>query len=120
MDSPTLFRLNRFARYWDMIANSGRFSHSLAIILADNPFNNFMALTDFLFHTTAQTHRIALPRLFRLLFEFADHLEGFKLALGKDFEDTGIKNSFSSVIGDHPQNQKTLPTASLRQRRHIK
>jgi len=60
----------RFARYWDLVGNSGRFSKTLPRLLGENPFTNFMALSDWLFHTTHQTHRIALNRLFELLHDF--------------------------------------------------
>jgi hypothetical protein len=60
-------RLVRFARYWDMIANSGRFAHTLALILGEAPFNNFMTLSDWLYATTDATHRIALERLAALV-----------------------------------------------------
>lgn len=56
-------RLVRFSRYWDMIANSGRFAHSLPAILGAAPFDHFMALSDWLFARTDATHRIALERL---------------------------------------------------------
>ena len=56
-------RLVRFARYWDLIANSGRFANSLPVILDAHPFNRFMALSDWLFDETDATHRIALERL---------------------------------------------------------
>ena len=63
-------RLVRFARYWDMIANSGRFAHSLPVILNAMPFDNFMALSDWLFVRTDATHRIALERLAMLVAEW--------------------------------------------------
>ncbi|HXA46014.1 MAG TPA: DUF4080 domain-containing protein [Burkholderiaceae bacterium] len=56
-------RLVRFARYWDLVANSGRFAHTLPLILADAPFANFMDLSDWLYAKTDATHRIALDRL---------------------------------------------------------
>jgi len=56
-------RLVRFARYWDLVANSGRFAHTLPLILADSPFANFMDLSDWLYAKTDATHRIALDRL---------------------------------------------------------
>jgi radical SAM superfamily enzyme YgiQ (UPF0313 family) len=56
-------RLVRFSRYWDMVANSGRFANSLPMILAAAPFDRFMALSDWLFEKTDATHRIALERL---------------------------------------------------------
>ena len=60
-------RMVRFARYWDLVGNSGRFPNTLPILLGNAPFNNFMRLSDWLFDTTHQTHRIALPRLIEML-----------------------------------------------------
>ena len=60
----------RFARYWDLIGNSGRFPDALPLLLGEHPFEHFMSLSDWLFATTTQTHRIALPRLFDLLRDF--------------------------------------------------
>lgn len=56
-------RLVRFARYWDLVANSGRFQQSLQLILANEPFQRFMAFSDWLYSKTDATHRIALDRL---------------------------------------------------------
>lgn len=67
IDFPTMQRLVRFARYWDMIANSGRFANTLPAILGDAPFANFMALSDWLYATAGATHRIALERLVALV-----------------------------------------------------
>ena len=60
-------RLVRFARYWDLVANSGRFAHTLPLILATTPFDRFMDLSDWLFEQTDATHRIALERLATLV-----------------------------------------------------
>lgn len=67
IDFPSMQRLSRFARYWDLIANSGRFSTTLPIILGPTPFHRFLALSDWLYAKTRQTHQIALERLFDLL-----------------------------------------------------
>ncbi len=67
IDFQTLQRLNRFARYWDMIANSGRFAQSIKLILQDQAFARFLQLSDWLYQKTGQTHRIALDRLFELI-----------------------------------------------------
>lgn len=56
-------RLVRFARYWDLVANSGRFAHTLPLMLADAPFANFMAFSDWLYGKLDATFRIALDRL---------------------------------------------------------
>lgn len=67
IDFNTMQRLVRFARYWDLVANSGRFNHTLRLILADDPFAHFMALSDWLYANTDATHRIALERLAKLV-----------------------------------------------------
>ncbi|HZW13671.1 MAG TPA: DUF4080 domain-containing protein [Noviherbaspirillum sp.] len=67
IDFATMQRLVRFARYWDMVANSGRFAHTLPVMLGDAPFANFMAFSDWLYAETDATHRIALDRLASLV-----------------------------------------------------
>ena len=67
IDFSTMQRLVRFARYWDLIANSGRFSNTLKLILGDSPFARFMALSDWIYATTGATHKIALDRLAKLV-----------------------------------------------------
>ncbi len=67
IDFATMQRLVRFARYWDLIANSGRFANTLKLILGDSPFARFMALSDWIYATTGATHKIALERLARLV-----------------------------------------------------
>ena len=42
IDFATMQRVNRFARFWDMIANSGRFKNTLPLILADDAFARFL------------------------------------------------------------------------------
>ena len=46
IDFPTMQRLQRFSRYWDLVANSGRFAHTLPILLGATPFASFMAFSD--------------------------------------------------------------------------
>lgn len=70
IDFFSMQRLVRFARYWDLLANSGRFVHTLPLILTDAPFENFMSLSDWLFARTDATHRIALDRLAGLAAEW--------------------------------------------------
>ena len=67
IDFMTMQRIVRFARYWDLIANSGRFAHTLPLILGDAPFTRFIALSDWLYANTDATHRIALDRLAALV-----------------------------------------------------
>lgn len=64
---PDMQRVARFARYWDLFANSGRFQRTLALLLRDRPFDRFMAFSDWLFANTDATHRLALERQYDLL-----------------------------------------------------
>lgn len=73
--------MNRFARYWDLIINSGRFESTRPLLLGDTPFDNFLALSRWVFRTTGQTHRIALNRLFDLVKQGA--IEALAMAPGR-------------------------------------
>lgn len=67
-------RLKRFARYWDLVANSGNWPHALALLLSgESAFAGFLAFADWLHEETGATHGIAMHRLAELLFR---HLTG--------------------------------------------
>jgi len=68
IDFTTMQRLVRFARYWDLIANSGRFPQALPLLLGECPFAHFLAFSDWLYATTRKTHQIPLDRLFDLVY----------------------------------------------------
>jgi len=63
--------MGRFARYWDLIGNSGRFKYTLPLLLGDAPFARFTTLTNSLFEQSGQTHKISLLRLYDLVFDSA-------------------------------------------------
>ncbi len=79
IDFATLQRIQRFARYWDMIANSGRFLRARALLLDGvegspmSAFSAFLSFSDWLWQSTGKTHEFALEKLVDLLFE---HLTG--------------------------------------------
>jgi radical SAM superfamily enzyme YgiQ (UPF0313 family) len=70
IDFSTMQRLVRFARYWDLVANSGRFANTVVQIMGKAPFENFMAFADWVYARTDATHRIALDRLAGLVREW--------------------------------------------------
>ena len=74
IDFPTMQRMQRFARYWDMIGNSGRFTTTRPLVLGSSPFDHFLRLSDWLYRTTDQTSRISLARLFQLIYLGAKEL----------------------------------------------
>ena len=65
-------RMRRFARYWDIVANSGNFAGTLALLWRDaaSPFAEFLRFSDWLHSTLRRTHQIALHVVARRLFEF--------------------------------------------------
>jgi radical SAM superfamily enzyme YgiQ (UPF0313 family) len=92
----TLQRINRFARFWDLIANSGRFKEALPVILGNSPFNRFLELSDSLYLLAGSTWKISLRRLFALLYvAMTDNLEiqaeNAGTALEADFIRSGEK-----------------------------
>jgi radical SAM superfamily enzyme YgiQ (UPF0313 family) len=71
IDFATMQRLRRFARYWDMVGNSGNFIETTPLIWGDaSPFQSFFRFSDWLHARTNRTDGIALVRLMVLLFEF--------------------------------------------------
>jgi radical SAM superfamily enzyme YgiQ (UPF0313 family) len=71
VDFPAMQRMRRFARYWDMVANSGRFSEAAPLLWRGRtPFEGFMEFSDWLFARVGRTHAIALPRLTELVRQF--------------------------------------------------
>ena len=67
IDAGTMERVARFARYWDLVANSGRFAGTLPLVLDRSPFARFMDLADWLHRNAGRTHAIAAERLYELL-----------------------------------------------------
>ncbi len=68
LDFSTLQRLRRFARFWDLISNSGNFLTTAPLVWrgGHSPFRSFLALSDWLFGELKRTNEIALPRLMEL------------------------------------------------------
>jgi len=123
IDFTSMQRLSRLARYWDMIINSGRFSNTKSIIFADQPFQRFIALSDWLFASTDQTHRISLKRLFELLFvglckQLACNETDVSQSLLKDFQSSGLKGSPSFQDKTINDTAKAKLKAANRQKRH--
>jgi radical SAM superfamily enzyme YgiQ (UPF0313 family) len=65
-------RVSRFARYWELVVNSGRFPQSAPLIWkeAASPFSAFMAWSDWLYARTQATAHLHFLRLMRLLLEY--------------------------------------------------
>ena len=112
IDFVTMQRVNRLARYWDVIANSGRFTNTIPLILGDSPFYRFMQVSDSLYQTSGSTWKIALRRLFDLLYtamtdELGVQESDVRDALQKDFVRAGLKGTLSFTPVEHHKHKKT-------------
>jgi radical SAM superfamily enzyme YgiQ (UPF0313 family) len=72
IDFAALQRMRRFARFWDLIGNSGNFVSTTPLIWSGtpSPFTEFMRLCDWLYERLGRKHGIALAQLGELLFQF--------------------------------------------------
>ena len=96
IDFATMQRLRRFAKYWDLVGNSGNFIETLPLLWSvgrafaqvagehepanpdrlartlapPSPFAQFLKFSDWLYAQTQRTDTIALARLAELLFAF--------------------------------------------------
>ena len=137
LDFPTMQRLRRFARYWDLVANSGNFRTTVPWLWSGpgegqmgSPFARFLAFSDWLFARLGKRHGIALDTLAEALF---DHLTGplghapetVARALLADFGAAGRRERPPFLqpfmaAPTIPACATPLPTAPKRQRRHAK
>ena len=71
LDFFELQRLQRFARYWDLVSNSGRYPRLTEALLSQgSPFETFLRFSDWLFEQVGTTGGIAARRLGKLLAEY--------------------------------------------------
>jgi Radical SAM superfamily/B12 binding domain/Protein of unknown function (DUF4080) len=126
VDFNTLQRINRFARYWDLAANSGRFAQTMALLLGPtapakpavrtepgqvpsqtptgSAFFNFLRFSDWLYARTGKTHEFALERLVDLLFAHLTEDRGMeaqavRAALLADYRASGARSQPKCLEG---------------------
>ena len=65
IDFATMQRMRRFARFWDLIGNSGNFVESAPLLWAGgaSPFEAFLAFSDWIGARIGKHHSIALATL---------------------------------------------------------
>jgi radical SAM superfamily enzyme YgiQ (UPF0313 family) len=114
IDFKSMQRLVRFARYWDLVANSGRFAHTIAHILRDAPFDNFMAFSDWIYSKTDATHRIALDRLANLVTQWLQ-TQGMESGAATQL----VGRDYAGRTDAPMAKSKPAATAPARQARHL-
>jgi hypothetical protein len=105
LDFVTMHRLRRFARYWDLVGNSGNFTRTTQIICdADSPFRGFMKFSDWLYAQEKRTHGISLVCLAERVFEYLTAVRKLPAAevaaaIWEDYSRTGRKDRPSFLAG---------------------
>ncbi len=130
---PDMQRLRRFARYWDLVGNSGNFLESVLLIWRDegSPFRAFMQWSDYLYTHLRRTDGISLPTLVEGLFRFLTvekHLSSDLVAetLCRDYQRPGRREIPKILEGRVPgaASRRTSPKPEAsgknkRQARHL-
>jgi radical SAM superfamily enzyme YgiQ (UPF0313 family) len=97
IDFATMQRIQRFARYWEMLANSGRFARGLKLLLGPgSAFRHFLAFSDWLWRGTGKTHEFAYEKLVDALHAHltsvrALAVEDVRAALLADYQASGAR-----------------------------
>ncbi|MDI1237347.1 MAG: DUF4080 domain-containing protein [Polaromonas sp.] len=128
VDFATMQRIKRFARYWDMVANSGRFALSLDLLLAPgSAFGHFLAFSDWLWQTTGKTHEFALEKLVDLLFAHLTQVRGLdeqavRDALLVDYQASGARarpRCLADLLSGAQKPEASDKRLTGRQNRHL-
>ena len=134
VDFITMQRIKRFARYWEMVANSGRFASALKLLLTPgSAFHHFLNFSDWLWQTTGKTHEFALEKLVDLLHAHLTTERGLlanevELALLADYRASGARGKpqcLSELLGSQkaalllPHAKQGSASLSERQARHV-
>jgi hypothetical protein len=120
-------RIGRFARYWEMVGNSGRFRRALELLLDSAPYARFMRFSDWLYSTARKTHEMALERLYEHVHRFLTEELGIaheiaSQALLGDYDASGARGrlSFMPERGSRVQTtREPKAKTALRQARHL-
>ena len=144
LDFPTMQRLRRFARYWDLVANSGNFRATTPLLwraesragtldtqpsTLTSPFAAFLAFSDWLFARVGKRHGIALDALAEALFLYLTTVGGLAAPLVAtsilaDFERAGRRERPACLqphlpTAPRPATKPARATAPKRQAKHL-
>ena len=127
IDMTTMQAFTRLARYWDLIANSGRFKNSLPMLMAKpSAFAAFQHFADWLWASTQATSGLTPEQLTDAIFDYACSVLAIPPAevsarLLADYVASGARGNPQCLRG---QFERPLPRArenklAQRQARHL-
>jgi len=120
---PEMQVVNRFARFWDMIGNSGRFANTLPVILGDQPFQRFLQLSEQLYQLAGSSWKISLKRQFELIYivltrHFKQDSDTVKNLLAEDYQRNKIKGKPNYEQLSNKAKEHRIGIANKRQQLH--
>ena len=127
IDFETMQRLRRFARYWDIVANSGNLVETAPLIWEGrSPFWSFLEFSDWLYDREGRTHAIALRRLFEAVREYLTARKEIALdrvdeVMTRDYQRGGRTDLPGFLRGRPPDRKKRVRSSGTvppRQARH--
>jgi radical SAM superfamily enzyme YgiQ (UPF0313 family) len=121
-----MMEIKRFARYWDLISNSGNFKNTVALFWENKtPFQGFMEFSLWLYRTTGKTHTFSLNRLAQLIYTWLTEVENFEkeIVVGSildDYKRVGRTSIPAFMQLSKKQNSSKLNSSNYagRQKRH--
>jgi len=123
VDFESMQRIRRFARFWDLMGNSGNFPRTLMALWGSDgsPFREFLAFSDWIHSTLGRTHAIPLNTLAEVLRRYLNEVRGDSLAtidelLRADFDAAGrndlpkwLRREGEKIGASRPLGGKLLP-----------
>ena len=122
----------RFSRYWDLVANSGRFTRTLPLVLAGNSaFAGFARFADWLWHRSGRTSGITPEMLVDALYDFLTESCGLEAvqvrdALLADYRASGarakphaLRFELTRAKSAQSVSKESTSKLSARQNRHL-
>ncbi len=74
----TIQKMKRFARYWDIVYNSGNFRQTADFLFdGEDVFGGFFDFSGWIFTQTASTWQISMGRMSQLIFEYLTTRRGY-------------------------------------------
>ena len=130
IDFSVMQRIQRFARYWEMLANSGRLARVLKLLLEPgSAFGHFLDFSDWLWKTTGKTHEFTPEKIVDLLHLHLTTVRGLvddvvRSALLADYLASGARgrpHCLAGLLRAEPAGMPGAPAKprSERQNRHL-
>lgn len=130
MDFTTLNQMKHAAKFWDLIANSGRFSQTLPLLFSNKAFETLWDISIYLVSKFKRTHSIPLDKLFAEVFNYLTESkqlarEEVQAIMGQDFLRIGLQG-WPRYLGDRPEgfedrfkNREAKTVIPKRQQQHL-